>query len=53
MIGAVVSGHPEMLHQLDSVLGSEDLYDLFEVIVIDAKNRRTLEKRAAQQMRGI
>ena len=35
-----------MLHQLDSVLGTEDLYDLVEVLAVDAHNRRTLEKRA-------
>jgi len=46
-IGAVVSGHPEMLNQLDTVLGTEDLYDLVEVLAVDARNRRELEKRAA------
>jgi hypothetical protein len=44
MIGAVCSGHPTMLHELGTNLGIEDLFDLVEILVIDAHNRRESEK---------
>ena len=50
-IGAVVSGNPEMLHQFDTVLSTEDLYDLVEVLMVDGINRRRLEARAAKEMK--
>lgn len=50
-IGAVVSGHPEMLHQFDTVLSTEDLYDLVEVLMVDGINRRRLEARAVKEMK--
>lgn len=34
-----------MMHQLDTVLGGEDLYDLLELLVVDAKNHRMMAKR--------
>jgi hypothetical protein len=43
-IGAVCSGHPEMMHQLDTVLGTEDMYDLIEIMVVDASNRHEAAK---------
>lgn len=41
-----------MLIQLQTVLGTQDLYDLLEVMIVDSKNRRVLEKRAAAEARG-
>ncbi|WP_217284686.1 transcription elongation factor GreA [Achromobacter mucicolens] len=41
-IGVVISRHPGLLHDLQSVLGTEDLYNLLEVIAVDAHNRRVL-----------
>ena len=49
MIGAVVSGHPEVLHLLDTVYSTEDLYDLAEVLMVDGINRRRIEARAAKE----
>lgn len=40
-----------MLIQLQTVLGTEDLYDLLEIMIVDAKNRHILEKRAEAQNR--
>lgn len=38
-IGAVISAGKATLHELDTVYGVEDLYDMLEVIAIDAHNR--------------
>lgn len=43
-IGAVISSGKATLVELDTVLGQEDLYDLLEVISVDAHNRRILNK---------
>ena len=47
MIGAVCSGHPQMFSDLSVNLGVEDLFDLVEVVLVDAANRREAEKREA------
>lgn len=44
-IAAVISGHPEMMGPLGTVLGVEDLHDILEVMQVDAHNRRVWEKR--------
>lgn len=36
----MLSAHPEMLRDLQEFYGTEDLYDIHEVMVIDARNRR-------------
>jgi hypothetical protein len=36
----VVSSRIATLHELDSVYGSEDLYDLLEILMVDAENQR-------------
>ena len=51
MIGAVISGKPEILHLLDTVYGTEDLYDMAEVLLVDGINRRRLEARAAKEIK--
>jgi hypothetical protein len=37
------------LHELDTIYGVEDLYDMIEILEIDARNRRAVQK--AQQRR--
>ena len=37
------------LHELDTVYGVEDLYDMLEIITIDAHNRWLLEKARAKK----
>ncbi len=43
-IATVVSSGKATLHELDSVYGLEDLWDLLEIISIDAHNQRILSK---------
>jgi hypothetical protein len=45
-IGAVVSARLATLAELDSVLGSEDLYMLLEIISVDAHNERVAARAA-------
>lgn len=40
----MISSGKATLVELDTVLGQEDLYDLLEVISVDAHNRRILNK---------
>lgn len=44
MIGAVVSRKMATLHELDTVYGSQDLYDMMEIIAVDDYNERQLSK---------
>ena len=39
-IGTVVSSKLATLAELDTVLGAEDLYDLLEILTVDAQNRK-------------
>ena len=43
MVALVVSARLATLGELQSVYGAEDLYDLVEVVAVDAFNRRPLE----------
>ncbi|RIJ02280.1 transcription elongation factor GreA [Achromobacter sp. K91] len=43
-VGAVISRHPGLLHDLQSVYGAEDLYNLLEVIAVDANNQQAMTK---------
>lgn len=43
-IGAVVSRGLATLHELDTVYGTEDLYDLVEILAIDTHNTNLLNK---------
>jgi len=38
-LAAVVSSRLATLHELDTVYGTEDLYDLLEIAAVDAHNR--------------
>jgi hypothetical protein len=49
MIGAAVSGHPEMMTHLDTTLGIEDLFDLVEIVIVDSRNRRIMQKRLDEE----
>jgi len=37
-LGAVISSRLATLHELDTVLSVEDMYDLLEIVVVDAVN---------------
>ena len=45
MIGIVLSSHMATLHELQTVYGLEDLYDMAEVLFVDAANRPDPNKR--------
>ena len=40
-----ISGRPELLGPLSTVLGLEDLHDILEVLRVDAHNQRIIDKR--------
>jgi hypothetical protein len=44
LLGMLQSSRPEYVGPLHSVLGTEDLHDLLEIIVTDAHNQRLLAK---------
>lgn len=48
-IGLALSHDKSLAGPLSTVLGLEDLHDIIEVIMVDAHNRRILEKRAAKK----
>lgn len=41
-IGTVVSRGFASLHELDTVYGTQDLYDMLEIIAVDNHNNRLL-----------
>lgn len=48
-IGAVVSSNKATLRELQTVYGLEDVYDMLEVISVDAHNRHLAAKAAARK----
>lgn len=42
LIGMVVSSKLATLHELQTVYGIVDVYNLAEIVIVDAHNRRTL-----------
>lgn len=40
-----MSNSKATLHELDTVYGLEDLYDLIEILAIDAHNQRAMTKK--------
>jgi hypothetical protein len=44
-IGTVISKRLATLHELQTVLGSEDLYNLLEIIVVDIHNENVINSR--------
>ena len=47
-VGVVAASGRATIHEMSTVYGLEDIYDMIEIIVIDAHNRRA-EALAAQQ----
>lgn len=43
-ISTVVTGGYATLHELDTVYGLEDVYDLLEIISVNAHNRHVLNQ---------
>ena len=43
----MISSGKATLVELDTVLGMDDLYDLLEIIMVDAHNRAIINKREA------
>ena len=43
-IGAVISSKMATLHELDTIYGTEDLYDMLEILAVDAYNQRKAQK---------
>lgn len=43
-IGTVVSKGLATLHELDTVYGTQDLYDMLEIIAVDAHNQNVMRK---------
>jgi 4-diphosphocytidyl-2C-methyl-D-erythritol kinase len=41
----IVSTGKATLHELDTVYSTEDLYDLIEIVVVDAQNEKLLSQR--------
>jgi hypothetical protein len=50
-IAIVISAEMATLHELDTVYGVEDLYDMLEIITVDGENRRRMNK-AQERKRG-
>ena len=48
-IHAVISAGRATLHELDTVYGARDLYDMLEMIKVDAYNERLAHKAAAKE----
>lgn len=44
-VGAVVSAKMATLHELSTVYGSKDLYDMLEILAVDAHNRWVMSKK--------
>lgn len=42
LVGILISNGKATLHELDTVYGWEDAYDLLEIIIVDAHNRKLL-----------
>lgn len=49
LIGAVISTRLASLHELDTIYGVEDCFDLLEVARVDALNQKIIDKAATNQ----
>lgn len=47
-IGTVVSRRFASLHELSTVYGTQDLYDMLEIIAVDNHNQRIINQPARQ-----
>ena len=51
MIGSVVNSRLATLHELETVYGLEDLYNLYEIILIKTANEQASWKKAKEKRR--
>ena len=51
MIGSVVNSKLATLHELETVYGLEDLYNLYEIILIKTANEQKALKKAREKRR--
>ena len=49
MIGSVVNSRLATLHELETVYGLEDLYNLYEIILIKTANEQKMMKMAEEK----
>jgi len=49
MIGAVVNSKLATLHELETVYGLEDLYNLYEIVIIEVANKQKMVKKAQER----
>ena len=51
MIGSVVNSRLATLHELETVYGLEDLYNLYEIILIKTANEQAVWRKAKENRR--
>jgi hypothetical protein len=44
IVGSVVSHRLATFHELDTIYGTEDLYNMMEIIAVDNHNQRVMNK---------
>lgn len=44
IVGTVISRGLATLHEIDTVYGTQDLYDLLEIIAVDAHNQHVMNQ---------
>jgi 4-diphosphocytidyl-2C-methyl-D-erythritol kinase len=44
IVGTVISKGLATLHEIDTVYGTQDLYDMLEIIAVDNHNQRIINK---------
>ena len=42
----MISSGKATLHEMDTVYGAEDVYDILEVVLVDAHNQNLMNKKA-------
>jgi hypothetical protein len=48
-MGAVISADKAKLHELQTIYGGVDLYDLLEIIMVDSHNRAVAQQHYAKE----
>ena len=44
-VGAVISARLATLHELQTIYGTEDLYDMVEIVMVDSHNRSLITEK--------
>ena len=52
MIGSVVNSRLATLYELQTVYGLEDLYNLYEIILVKVANEQKMVEKAKEKRRG-